>query len=158
MGDIDDLRLNLYNEGIDGAGGVWGQAGWIQVRDDWTVAEGGVRIDSADIATAEDSGMLGDLLLHEMLHGMGFGTTWDYSGLTDGNNFIGANATEVYGSEVPLDGSASHWNENLLGQEIGSERLDPNEAMNDLTIAALEDMGYETVYEDPTPEEDWLLG
>ena len=144
-GDIDDVRIQLYNENIDGSGNVWGRGGWISLRSDGMVAEGGVRIDSNDIGTAESWGMLDELLMHEMLHAIGWGTTWSRDGLIENGYFIGENAMDVHGGPVKLNGNG-HLDESV-GNEMGTTYITNNaENITDLTLAILEDMGYETIY------------
>ena len=150
---IDDLRINMYSVSLDGAGGTWGKGGVVQARADGTVLEGRVRLDTADLGTAESWGMMDELMLHEMLHAMGFGTTWNQSGLTSGSSFIGETAMDVFGGPVPLDSSGAHLlNSGATKAEIGSTNFQNGETISDLTLAILEDMGYETIYPDE-PEE-----
>lgn len=150
---IDDVKIQMHMTGIDGSGSVWGNAGWISLRPDGSVAEGGVRIDEADINTAMNQNMADELMLHEMLHAIGLGTTWTKQGLVESNKFIGENALSVYQAEydadatgIPLDSTGGHWSESALGSEQGTTYISGNEAISDLTLAALEDMGYETVW------------
>ncbi len=151
-GDIDDVRIQMYSQNIDGSGNVWGQGGWIQLRSDNMVAEGGIILDSNDIGTAEDSGLLDELMMHEMMHAIGFGTTWVQNDLISNNTFTGENAIDVYGSPVPLDG-AGHLSESV-GNEMGTTYISDNaEPITDLTLAMLEDIGFDTIYE-PTVEEE----
>jgi hypothetical protein len=116
-----------------------------------------------------------------MLHVMGFGTAWWDQGLkeyhgADGNDirFVGEKATAVYNSTyadiastdpnshigVPIeDGGGSgargkHWDEGTFDHELMSTHVDNGEHITDLTLAALEDMGYETTFD----EADELLG
>ena len=152
-GGIDDIRINFYNGYVDGAGGAWGHGGWMQVRADGTALEGGLELDDADLGTAESMGMLDELMLHEMLHAMGFGTTWNSNGLVANNEFIGENAMDVYGGAVPLDSTGNHLLDSGATEGVmGSTYFGPGETLTDLTLAILEDMGYETIYPDE-PEE-----
>ncbi len=145
-GDIDDVRIQMYNENIDGANGVWGEGGWIKLRSDGMVAEGGVRVDVNDIGSAESRDMMDELFMHEMLHAIGFGTTWNRDGLISNGTFIGATAVDVYGSAVPLNGNG-HLDESV-GNEMGTTFISNGaEDITDLTLAILEDMGFETVYD-----------
>ena len=150
---IDDLRINFYKENLDGAGGIWGRGGVVEARADGTVLEGRVRLDNADLGTAEDWGMMDELMLHEMLHALGWGTTWNQSGLTSNGYFTGETAMDVFGGAIPLDGSGAHLsNSGATQPEIGSAAFGAGETISDLTLAILEDMGYETIYPDE-PEE-----
>lgn len=164
---IDDIRIQCYAQSIDGSGGILAQGGWITLRPDAQklVAEGGLRLDTADIDNQLSKGMLDDISFHEMLHAMGFGTTWAYTGMTAEiggyTRFTGQNAIEAYNTYyasaaatdaysdqgVPLSNDDGHWNQKLFGSEIMSPVLTSTEVLSPMTIAALEDMGYQTTYE-----------
>ena len=155
-GDIDDIRIQLYTGEDDGAGGTLGFGGYIQLRGDNMVAEGGLLLDSADIDSVEAEGLLDELLMHEMLHALGWGTTWDKQGLESGNYFTGQTASDLYGGAVPLDGNG-HLSESV-GAEMGTTFIsNGTEPVTNLTLAVLEDMGFETVYEVPMDEEETTL-
>ncbi len=77
-GLIEDLLILVRIQGIDGPGGILGQAGPCIVRaTDHLPAVGLMELDSADLERLEARGTLGSVLLHEMLHVVGFGTAWD---------------------------------------------------------------------------------
>ncbi|MFO7587853.1 MAG: PKD domain-containing protein [Gemmatimonadota bacterium] len=76
---IDDLVIYLEFELIDGPGGVLGSAGPCIVRGTGPPVLGGMRFDTADLASLETANLLEDVLLHEMGHVLGFGTLWDLS-------------------------------------------------------------------------------
>lgn len=170
---IDDIRITLTSTSIDETGGTWGKGGYDILRSDSKLAATGhVTIDSADIPRALKLGLLDDLLQHEMLHAMGFGTAWKAMGLVDDYNgdlrFNGANATQVYntlfdslasrdplsdkGVPIETDGGSSaagkHWDEATFGNEIMSTTLNYSNNTTQLTVAALEDMGYQTTFAD----------
>lgn len=170
---IDDLRVTLTSAAIDGAGGTWGRGGTDSVRSGSNLAATGhVTIDEADVANALKMGLMDDLLEHEIMHAMGFGTKWSAMGLVDDVNgdlrFTGANAIEAYNTlfaaiavkdplasvGVPIEtdggsGSAGkHWDEGTFGNELMTSSLNYNNDMSGLTIAALEDMGYQTTWGD----------
>ncbi|MFZ3584689.1 leishmanolysin-related zinc metalloendopeptidase [Loktanella sp. DJP18] len=170
---IDDIRITLTSAAIDGAGGTWGKGGYDALRlDTKLAATGHVTIDSADITQAMNLGLLDDLLQHEMLHAMGFGTAWQTMGLVDNYNgdlrFNGENATLVYnalfqaiaskdtlsdkGVPIETDGGSGaagkHWDEATFGNELMSTQLNYSNNMSSLTLAALEDMGYQTTFAD----------
>ncbi len=170
---IDDIRITLTSTSIDGTGGTWGKGGYDILRSDTKLAATGhVTIDSADIPQALQLGLLDDLLQHEMLHAMGFGTAWTTMGLVDDYNgdlrFNGTHATQVYntlfdaiasrdplsdrGVPIETDGGSSaagkHWDEATFGNEIMSTMLNYSNNTTQLTVAALEDMGYQTTFAD----------
>jgi hypothetical protein len=143
---VDDVSIRLWTADIDGANGIWGQGGWYSLRGDGTVVTGGVRLDSNDLGTAESYNLLDELFMHEMLHAIGFGTTWSRDGLVSGSSYIGENGMDVYGGPVPYDGKG-HLSESV-GNEMGTTFITNNaEPITDLTLAILEDMGYQTIYD-----------
>lgn len=74
---IDDVLLYLAIEPIDGPGGVLGAAAaCIQREGSRLPALGGMVFDSADLPELVAAGLLEELVLHEAMHVMGFGTTW----------------------------------------------------------------------------------
>ena len=170
---IDDIRITLTSTSIDGTGGTWGKGGTDTLRSgSYLPSTGHVTVDAADIPNALKLGLLDDLLEHEMMHAMGFGTTWSAMGLVDNYNgdlrFNGANATHAYntfyaslaandplhdkGVPIETDGGSGaagkHWDETTFGKEIMTTTLDYTNTVSPLTIAALEDMGYQTTYAD----------
>ena len=171
---IDDLRISASMTTIDGGGGTWGWGGTSGSRSDSNLPYSGyLKIDSADAGTAEAYGMFQDLVFHEILHAMGFGTKWGSMGLikdVGGGDlrFIGDKATATYNAQYPeiaandpnahlgvpveTDGGSGsagkHWDEAVFKQDIMSTRLNMNADISDMTIAALEDMGYDTIWVD----------
>jgi hypothetical protein len=152
-GSIDDVKIQMNIESIDGSGGIWGQGGYISLRQDNMVAEGSMRIDSSDIGTAETKGLLDELVMHEMLHAIGFGMTWYWDGLInlDDKTFLGENAMDVYGGPVPIDGKG-HLSE-AVGDAMGTTRISGNEPITELTVAVLQDMGFDAFWGDPVDDE-----
>ena len=164
--DIDDVRIQMYSVNLDGEGGVWGRGGIVQKSTDGMALEGRVRLDSSDLGTAESWNMMDELMMHEMLHAIGWGTNW--GGLVENNAFVGENAMDVYGNAVPIDGQG-HLAESV-GDEMGTTYItNGKESFSDLTLAVLEDMGFDTTYdpdaalaaatasEEETQQEDLLL-
>ena len=181
---VDDIVISASLSEIDGVGGVVGQAGpmYIRTADSLPVASE-MAFDSADAGFLDEIGLWGDVVLHEMLHAIGFGTIWDRLGLVDTYSsveqtpegpvvdedyrFNGAAATEAFANEFPsLDdglgpiveddggpGTArGHWDEESFGDELMTGVIDSDGAyVSDMTIASLEDLGYETIYGDEIP-------
>lgn len=176
---IDDIRITARLEPIDGVGGVIGYAGPTAER-----ASNGLpytarlTMDSADVDTQMARGSWQGFVLHEMLHCLGAGPLWDDMGLTTGSvagddlRFTGANATQAYLDNplssldnqaylgVPIEthggsGTAgSHWDEHLFGSEILTGYLGNSTYISDITIASLEDLGYDTAWDDITSATD----
>jgi len=174
---IDDITITATLDTIDGVGGILGSAGPRELRGDgsYLPATGAMTFDSADAQNQLGLGNWEAIILHEMMHAMGFGSLWSLMGLTSGSvgggdlRFTGANATDVYQSEFPgiaandpgaplgvpveTDGGSgtagSHWDEVLFNAELMTGYVDTGSFVSLMTIAALEDMGYDTVFDSP---------
>ncbi|MEM1352617.1 MAG: leishmanolysin-related zinc metalloendopeptidase [Pseudomonadota bacterium] len=178
---IDDLTITAELMSIDGAGGVLGRAGPTQTRDgtlvdDWIPTQGIMEYDTADAQWLYDAGQLDDVVAHEMMHTLGFGTMWDFHGLTSGSiaggdlAFTGENAIAAYIAaleaegedtfdivDIPLemDGGAgtagSHWDEAVFTTELMTGWLNAGAQMSAMSLASLEDMGYDTIFNKDDP-------
>lgn len=81
---IDDIVIQASLTNIDGTGGVLGQAGPTVVRSaDYTPIMGVMEFDIADAEAYSAAGLFDDIILHEMMHVLGFGTLWNYNGLVE---------------------------------------------------------------------------
>lgn len=133
-----------------------------------------------DDEQATGSGLWSSTVLHEMLHVLGFGTMWELQGLITNIGtvadpdwrFTGANARyeyeAVYRTEFANDPGAAagvavesdtgnpgtdkgHWDEAIFGDEVMTGFADDGAFLSNMTIAALEDMGYQTTYSASPP-------
>lgn len=112
-------------------------------------------------------------VLHEMLHALGFGFQAFTSkvGLGyDGLRFAGSNAISAYNSDfpaqaandptsdlgVPVTNEGGHWREDVFTAELMTpyQMGDNAEYLSEMTIAALEDIGYDTIWDDVTSSTD----
>ncbi|MEE8291761.1 MAG: leishmanolysin-related zinc metalloendopeptidase [Candidatus Tectomicrobia bacterium] len=164
---IDDVRIDASGEVIDGAGRILGQAGPTRVRTDGGLPITGVMsFDVADLETLERNGSLVNVVIHEMGHVLGIGTLWQRMGLLQGAGtanpiFVGANAMREYGAllrvnrpmPVPVANTGGagtrdgHWRESIFGNELMTGFLDGGiNPVSRVTVAALEDMGYQVNY------------
>lgn len=172
---IDDIVIGASITAIDGAGGVLGQAGPTVYRTaGFLPAQGIMQFDSADVATYVAAGLFGDIVLHEMMHVLGFGTMWDLMGLVtevgDELRFTGPMAKAAYVAEfggdalsgvgvpVETDGgpgaAGGHWDEATFGNELMTGWINASNHLSTMSVAALEDMGYDTVLDDPADPGD----
>ena len=80
-GTVDDVLIWVEVKTIDGPGGVLGQAGPCAIRNGSPALPvlGAMQFDVADLSNEEAIGRLGDVVLHEMGHVLGFGTLWGLS-------------------------------------------------------------------------------
>lgn len=185
---IDDVNIDAELQALDGSGGILGQAGPTSIRTNgFLPATAEMTFDSADANDFYSIGLWGEIVLHEMLHSIGFGTIWDFLNLVDNSDpsapvFLGEYAKSEYGdgtAYVPVEegggaGTAlSHWDDQTFTTEImtgylytngepanvdidlmnGYVSLDDGDAsdLSNMTIASLEDIGYETVWEPDAP-------
>ncbi len=168
---VDDILITAELKDIDGPGGVLGQAGPTAVRTDgYLPAVGKMEFDTADAEYFDSIGNWEAIVIHEMLHTIGFGTVWDFLGLVDGSGtdnptFNGVEAVLAYADlfggsgAVPLESGYgpgtddSHWDEALFGNEIMTGFLNSDHDagtvgdnyMSGMTVASLNDLGYATV-------------
>ncbi len=170
---IDDIRIDAKLTDIDGTGGILGQAGPTAIRTDgYLPATAIMEFDVADAAifntmpSGSEGTLWEDIVTHEMMHTVGFGTVWTYLDLLSGGGtatptFTGENATGVYeaasgvtdsgGVPVEQDGGPgtrdSHWDEETFGNEIMTGYINNSDNyLSDMTVASLEDLGYDTVW------------
>ena len=164
---IDDIVIEAQGRNIDGPGKVLGQAGPTHVRPPsagpavFLPVKGIMAFDTADLASMEQRGTLGDVITHEMRHVLGIGTVWQAKNLLQGagtNNptFRGPRAMEEFGrlrgtapTRVPVENTGGtgtadgHWRETVFRNELMSGFISaPGNPLSRVTAASLEDMGY----------------
>lgn len=159
---IDDLKIDVSIEWIDGEYGVLGSAG----PDLWRSGTflpyyGSMRFDSADMASMASDGILADVIIHEMLHVLGVGTLWQFAGLVSGANYVGDSALREYQAlagdagltGIPLTTGVgagsdySHWDEGTFDTELMTPFIDfGSNPLSRVTVGALEDLGYTVDY------------
>ncbi|MBW4983405.1 hypothetical protein KZZ07_12715 [Mameliella sp. CS4] len=178
---IDDIVIEATLTDIDGAGGILGQAGPTVIRSaTYLPAMGIMEFDIADAENYDMQGLFNDIVFHEMMHVIGFGTMWEMMGLVDFNEdgtqtFNGPNANLTFDVEfsssvllaIETEGgpgtAGGHWNEDgddgfAFENEIMTGFIDAGNVLSNTSIAALEDMGYETIWDasDPTGATDLI--
>lgn len=136
----DDITFNLSLPEIDGLFNTLGQAGPVQAvsysnREGVFVSAAIVELDIADVVYMQDTNTYHEVVVHEMFHGIGFGTLWDYWNVTSqkgrGLRYTGENAIAAYNQEnnaavdyisVETDGgpgtAGGHWDEVIYGTEL----------------------------------------
>ena len=96
---IDDLFVTAELTAIDGTGGVLGQAGPTALwsANDLT-ATGQMQFDVADALTYSGQGLWDDIVMHEFMHVLGFGSLWNYGShsLVSGTQYIGEQGVAAY--------------------------------------------------------------
>jgi hypothetical protein len=172
---VDDLLVYVQVDSIDGPGGVLGSAGPCFIRSAASTAPhlpvfGIMRFDRADLTLMAQNGLLGDVILHELGHVLGFPTIWGdgfYELLvgaeSDEPYFTGSHALSAFelaggspvaGVGVPVENSGgegtrdSHWREAVLANELMTGFVSAgSNPLSAITIGSLEDIGYEVDYD-----------
>jgi hypothetical protein len=179
---IDDVLIYASIDDIDGPGQILAQAGPCFIRPHPInvgpphTAVGAMQFDIADLASLSGSGSLQDVITHEMLHVLGFGTIWGSprnflqgSGTAD-PRYTGAQGIEgcrsIGGSiacaiSVPLENTGgdgtqdSHWRESTFNTELMTGFLDAgSNPISRMTIGALADLGFEV---NPAAADDYTI-
>jgi hypothetical protein len=165
---IDDLLILAQGTAIDGPRGILGQAGPTHLRpasagkSKFLPVKGIMSFDSADLKAMQQDGTLKDVITHEMGHVIGVGTIWERKGLlkdtgTPTVRFVGKNARKEFGklkkskaADVPVENTGGpgtadgHWRESVFRNELMSGFIAAlNNPLSRLTVASLQDMGYE---------------
>jgi hypothetical protein len=179
---VDDVVINVNTGRIDGkgnplTGNILALTEISAVRDpgsveEWLPVTSSITLDSTDLKNVTWSETWDTILVHEMMHALGFaGLIFDQLELTDGSgNFVGANAVLAYGGLVPMENdggtatAGSHWDEDAFltdGQNLPAELMTgfiaPGEQsyLSDTTVGALADLGY--TVQDPSANSSYLL-
>lgn len=167
---IDDLYICGVSQAIDGRGNLVGTAGPLYTRiADSIPLIGFMRFDEVDIAGLRADGTLQQVILHEMGHVIGLGTTWVTKGVANRSSsgrqcsYTGVNANNEYKkitgcSSVPMeeDGGAAtvfaHWDEECLQNELMTGLLSSAVSpLSNITIGSLNDLGYVVDYSKADP-------
>lgn len=170
---IDDVVIYASVQPIDTAGGPNGnkiaQAGpciGFAGPTGYQTAIGVMEFDSFDFNRLRTEGVLQDVVMHEMLHVLGFGVYWDatppagrniLSGVGSGDpryvgtqgraGCIAVGGTTTCSMSVPLEnlfGPASensHWRESIFGSEMMTSFVGASNPISSLTISSLVDLG-----------------
>jgi hypothetical protein len=167
---VDDVRIFVQVEEIDGPGNTLGSAGACLGRDPELLTVVGVmRFDTDDLQRLKDDGRLTDLFIHEIGHVLGFGTLWDDFGYLVNpslpsskgadTHFNGPRAIAAFdavggssfsaGSKVPVENSQgssgtrdSHWRESVFEMESMTGFVDDVNPLSQVTVESLGDLGY----------------
>jgi hypothetical protein len=177
VSSVDDLVIFVEVLDLDGENGILAQSGPCYIRSSSKLPIAGViQIDENDV----DNPALEAVILHEMLHVVGFGTVWPEKKLLGGANgtdpyFSGARARTAFlesnggdgytlGRIVPVENNGdigdgtrnSHWRESVFGTELMTGFLGdaPSPPLSRTTIESLGDLGY-LVY--PSAADDFSI-
>jgi hypothetical protein len=172
-GSTTGIVIYATVDSIDGPSKVLAQSGPCYVRNSNSIPVVGLmKFDRDDIAGLVATGRLASVVLHEMLHTVGFGTVWGVKSILTGaggddprfNGSLGVTACSESGgaafctSGVPvenclgIDGCGagnrdSHWRESVFDAELMTgfvEAVGKAMPLSNMTIQSLADLGYST--------------
>jgi leishmanolysin len=160
---VDDLYVTAEVRTIDGVGNILGQAGPSHV---WTAndltADGSMQFDVADAQDFYNQGLWDDIVTHELMHVLGFGSLWNYGdhvGLVSGGQYTGFFALTAYkethsgATSIPVEqdggsGTAgSHWDEGSLSNELMTGYINSSNYLSKFSVMSLADLGYTVDYQ-----------
>ena len=169
---VDDIRIYVSIDSIDGPLNVLGQAGPCVTRGlGHLPILGYMQFDSADLALLDQRGELLPVVLHEMGHVLGLGTIWGAGPYLHNPSLPSSAGADTYfdgpaavaafnaaggsnytkGAKVPVENSAdegsadAHWRETALGRELMTPFFNsgfPN-PLSAITVRSLADLGYQ---------------
>ena len=170
---IDDLVIYATVKTIDGVGKVAASSGPCLVRSTTKLpALGKMEMDADDLNALATSGRLNAVVLHEMLHVLGFGTIWDqvsparltgaggndprFSGPQAIQACTAAGGSVICAAGVPVENCAgipncgggtrdSHWRESTFRTELMTgfiETANVPMPLSAITIQSFADLGY----------------
>lgn len=103
--EIDDIRVYITIDSIDGAGGILGRAAPCSVRRigfatsdpiDQEVLRGFIELDEDDVNRLEAQGALVNTVTHEYGHVLGFGTLWEDRGFLRNSSVSGNSNADTH--------------------------------------------------------------
>lgn len=172
---VDDIRIFVTIDSIDGAGDILGYAAPCHVRiiphlDDkvTSVITGRILLDEADVTALESQGTLGETVVHEIAHVLGFGTIWtDHELIVNASvpsnpsadtHFSGPLAIAAFdaaggsgytgGARVPVQSGGEegiadgHWRDSVFGNELMTPYISGASVLSAITIESFADLGF----------------
>lgn len=165
--NVDDLVIYASVQDIDGGGRILAESGPCVYRDASSgnlPAVGVMAFDAADLQSMASSGILQDVITHEMLHVVGVGTLWDMRSLLSGagtfaSTFLGTSGKQACFADagssvcaigVPVENNGvpgtadSHWRESTFQSELMTGYVNSGGMpFSAITVGSLADLGYE---------------
>jgi hypothetical protein len=141
----------------------------------WTATElaaaGQMQFDIADVQYYLDQALWDDIVTHEFMHVLGFGSLWNYGAnpLVANNQYTGAYALAAYNEAFGLNATyipvengggagtaGAHWDEEALGNELmtgyinndGNPGTNTDNYLSKFSVMSLADLGYQVGYID----------
>ncbi|MEL6523317.1 MAG: hypothetical protein AAFQ66_20255, partial [Pseudomonadota bacterium] len=166
---VDDLQIEVNLESIDGVNNTLAFAGPRGIGNEDLPYSGTSTFDVADAERLNDRGQLDDVVVHEFFHVLGFGTIFNREGLLENNRFVGEFTTQLYNdvyteisdndpgsaNGLPTQQGGGHFAEGVFEDELNTPVLDfSGNYLSTLSVAALEDLGYDTFLDNPFDPDD----
>jgi hypothetical protein len=164
---VGEVRVLVSLQALDGVGGMVALSSPCYIRtSDGLPYVGLMRIDEAD-APFLSAQRLRATITHELMHVLGFGTTWDQSGLpllisgqgTSNPFFAGPNARAAFRDfdggagyqpgQVPLENTGGagsrdrHWRATIFSDELMTAYLGTSSPLSRTTLEAFVDQGWQ---------------
>ena len=156
---VDDLYMIAELKPIDGTGGILGQSGPTAIWSANELTEAGLmQFDSADAINYLSKGLWDDIITHEMMHVLGFGTLWNYGAnplVPTAGQYIGAQGLAAYqaaghpsATYIPVQTSGgagtagAHWSESALSNELMTPYINSSNYLSSFSVMSLADLGY----------------
>jgi len=150
---------------IDGPSGILAGSGPCLLRNPpgFFPSVGAMLFDAADLPGLASEGILQDVITHEMLHAVGFGTIWDaknlllaggtvnsaFAGIKARQSCVGDGGAALCANSVPVEndmipGTAdAHWRESTFGPELMTGFVNHGPMpLSAITVGSLADLGY----------------
>jgi hypothetical protein len=137
---------------IDGSGGILGQGGPTAEWGNELTKAGLMQFDSADAVNYLNAGLWDDIVTHEMMHVLGFGTLWNYSAnplVPTAGQYIGKQGLAAYqaaghpgATYIPVESNGAHWSEAALGNELMTPYIAGSNYLSSFSLMSLADLGY----------------
>ena len=173
IGTTTGIIIYASVDSMDGPGKIVGSAFPCFVRTTGGLPVlGMMTFDSADFATLVNDNRLGNVVLHEMLHTVGFGTVWNqktllsgrgtlevlYTGASGISGCVDAGGSSICSTGVPVENCAnlqdcgagsqdSHWREPVFDSELMTGFIEHSGVampFSKMTVQSLRDLGYTT--------------
>lgn len=161
---IDDVLIFAAIQNIDGPAGILARAGPCLVRTGATpmTVVGIMWFDASDIATFLQGTAFEEVITHEIIHVLGFGTLWEdrgfltgagtadprYTGVQAHHECLATNWSLACSATLPVEAGGGpgmalgHWRETTFGDELLTGYYSSGNVLSEMTVGALADLGF----------------
>ncbi len=158
-GFVDDLYVCVYYQPLDG--NVIGQGGYIYTRGNNIPISGFIRVDPDEVEPARLGGYFNALLLHELGHALGIGTTpaCPSDSMSSMANIEYQRISQC-STIIPMDQPGCfHYSEECLATELMTPVVSRSgNPLSRVTVGWANDIGYEVNYDAADPFDSSQLG